>query len=353
MPGSVIKLTDRSVITAEPAADARPGAESGGAEKWQEILADLVTEPKELLQILGLETLLPALDPALLSFPMKVPRPFIERMERGNPDDPLLRQVLPLHLELTPDLAPLDPLEEARFNPLAGLLHKYRGRVLLTVAPHCAVHCRYCFRRDFPYGDNTPGRAQWQPVLDYISADPEITEVIFSGGDPLAAGDRHLGWLVGHLESIPHLRRLRIHTRTPVVIPQRVTPELLHWLTDTRLQTVMVLHCNHPREIDDTLRQALGRLTGRGITLLNQSVLLRGVNDDVECLKTLSESLFDHGVLPYYLHLLDPVGGVAHFDVPQAQALDLMSRLRGVLPGYLVPRLVREIPGRDAKTILG
>ncbi|MFM1896113.1 MAG: beta-lysylation protein EpmB [Pseudomonadota bacterium] len=342
MPGSVITLSQHA---AEGCAR--------GAKKWQEILADLVTEPKELLQILGLQDLLPTLDPALSGFAMKVPRPFIARMEAGNPADPLLRQVLPLHLECQSDAGAADPLDEAAYNPVAGLLHKYHGRVLLTVAPHCAIHCRYCFRRDFPYADNTPGRAQWQAAFDYIAADTSITEVIFSGGDPLAASDRHLAWLTQQLDAIPHLQRLRIHTRTPVVIPQRVTDELLDWLGATRLQPVMVLHSNHANEIDTEVAAALARLTRRGIPLLNQAVLLRGVNDAVDSLIALSESLFRCGVLPYYLHLLDPVRGVSHFDVPEGEARTLVAGMRARLPGYLVPRLVREIAGRDAKTVLG
>lgn len=325
---------------------------SAGLEKWQQILADLVTEPKELLRLLDLANQVALPSPEVLAqFPLKVPRPFIARMQRGNPHDPLLRQVLPLDVEAVPG-GVADPLDERHCNPAPGLLHKYAGRVLLTVAPHCAVHCRYCFRREFDYTANTPGRAQWQAALDHIAADPDIHEAILSGGDPLAAGDRHLAWLVEWLAAIPHLRRLRIHTRTPIVIPQRVTDGLLQWLTGTRLQPVMVLHCNHAQEVDTEVGAALVRLADAGVPLLNQSVLLRGVNDGVAALKSLSEVLFSHRVLPYYLHLLDPVTGAGHFDVPEPEARDLMAGLRAVLPGYLVPRLVREIPGRDAKTVI-
>ena len=334
MPDTVIKLASAD----EP-------------EKWQSILADLVTEPKELLQILGLDARqLPVPDAVLKAFPLKVPRPYISRMERGNPRDPLLLQVLPLSSEAQTHTGPTDPLAESRSNPLPGLLQKYHGRVLLTVAPHCAVHCRYCFRRDFDYAGNTPGRGQWQAVLDYIKADPSITEVIFSGGDPLAANDRYLAWLSAEIAAIAHVQRLRIHSRTPIVIPQRVTPALQQWLGNSRLQMVLVLHCNHARELDDQVARAVELLAATGATLLNQSVLLRGVNDDAAVLQSLSEKLFSLNVLPYYLHLLDPVPGVGHFDVPETEARALMATLRARLPGYLVPQLVREVAGATSKS---
>lgn len=333
MPDSVIKLV---------------GVDD--AEKWQSILADLVTEPKELLQILELDPRQFSVSERLLkAFPLKVPRPYIARMEKGNPRDPLLRQVLPLEVEDQYRPAVTDPLQETQCNPRAGLLHKYQGRVLLTVASHCAVHCRYCFRREFDYRANSPGRLQWQAVFDYIRADPSITEVIFSGGDPLALGDRQLAWLAEQLAAIPQLRRLRIHTRTPVVIPQRVTPSLLDWLGNTGLDVAMVLHCNHAREIDREVARAFDTLATNGLVLLNQSVLLRGVNDNLTALQELSEVLFSCHVLPYYLHLLDPVPGVGHFDVPEAEAIELMHGLRARLPGYLVPRLVREVAGQASK----
>ena len=325
------------------------------AEKWQQILADLVTDPKELLNFLELDPTQAAPDPGVLDgFSLKVPRPFLERMEKGNWDDPLLRQVLPLDRELaaTDDDSATDPLNESSSNLLPGLLHKYQGRVLLTVAPHCAIHCRYCFRRHFDYSHNTPGRQAWKKVIDYIDRHPEITEVIYSGGDPLAAGDRQLAWLTGELEAIPHLRRLRIHTRTPIMIPQRVTSSLIQWLTESRLRPVMVLHSNHARELDSQVAAALDRLATNGITLMNQSVLLRGVNDNLSALTELSERLFELGVLPYYLHLLDPVQGVRHFAVDDGIGAQLVEEMRSHLPGYLVPRLVRELAGRRSKTII-
>lgn len=313
---------------------------------WQEQLATSIRDPKQLLQLLEL-------DPALLEgalaahgdFPLRVPLAYLQRIGRGNPDDPLLRQVLPLGVELlaTPGYS-ADPLEEKNANPAPGLVHKYHGRVLLIVSPNCAINCRYCFRRHFPYGDNKPGRNEWQQALDYIAADSSITEVIFSGGDPLAASDRQLQWLVEQLEQISHLQRLRIHTRLPVVIPDRVTDHCLQWLADTRLLTSMVIHSNHPNELDQCVEAALQRLRKTGVTLLNQAVLLAGINDSPETLSQLSQRLFECGVLPYYLHQLDRVSGAAHFAVTDKKALELMQTLMSSLPGYLVPKLVREVP---------
>lgn len=326
--------------------------DTSATEKWQQILADLVTDPKELLQFLELDLTELQLDPRVLeAFSLKVPRPYLQRIEKGNWQDPLLRQVLPLDKELlTPEEDTLeDPLDEQNSNPLPGLLHKYHGRVLLTVAPHCAVHCRYCFRRHFDYKYNTPGRQAWLQVIDYIRADSSLNEVIYSGGDPLAAGDRQLAWLTRQLETIPHLSRLRVHTRTPIVVPQRITPSLLDWLCTSRLKPVLVLHCNHAHEVDHEVADAIRRLAANGITLLNQSVLLKGVNDNLPALNELSEKLFALGVLPYYLHLLDPVRGTTHFDVPAARGQELISQMQESLPGYLVPRLTREEAGAASK----
>lgn len=323
-------------------------------EKWQQILADLLTDPKELLNFLRLDPAEISLDPRVLaSFPLRVARPYLDRIEKGNWHDPLLRQILPLNEELVAGKdTSQDPLDEISSNPVPGMLHKYNGRVLLTVAPHCAIHCRYCFRRHFDYRANTPGRKSWEKVITYIQNNADITEVIYSGGDPLAASDRLLGWLTGQLETIPHLRTLRIHTRTPVVIPQRVTDRLIDWLTQTRLRPVMVLHANHARELDAEVATAANMLTANGVTLLNQSVLLAGVNDNLSALAELGERLFELGILPYYLHLLDPVQGASHFDVPDSRGIELVRQMRSTLPGYLVPRLVREHPGADSKTLV-
>jgi len=274
-------------------------------------------------------------------------------MEKGNPDDPLLRQVLPVSdetLNATGFVA--DPLEESRFNPVPGIVHKYRGRVLLITTPVCAVNCRYCFRRHFPYAENTPGKQQWLRSLDYIRADAAIREVILSGGDPLATDDQHLAWLVAEIEKIPHVTRLRIHTRLPVVIPSRIDDLCLTWMSNTRLKLCLVLHVNHANEIDSHLSAAVARIRKQDITVLNQAVLLRGVNDNAQILAALSETLFHTGILPYYLHLLDPVAGGAHFEIPSAEASEIYRELQAMVPGYLLPRLVRDIPGEASKTLI-
>jgi EF-P beta-lysylation protein EpmB len=285
-------------------------------------------------------------------FPLRVPRSFVARMRRGDPRDPLLLQVLPTAAEMAP--APgfsEDPLAEASASPVPGLLHKYRGRVLLVATGACAVHCRYCFRRHFPYAEHRPWGEGWRPALDHVAADPTVEEVILSGGDPLAVADDKLAWLAAAAAAIPHLRRLRVHTRLPIVVPERVDAGLLGWLGDgaSRLRKVVVVHANHPREVDGEVLAALGRLRAAGVTVLNQAVLLRGVNDRVSVLRRLSETLFNAGVMPYYLHLVDRVRGAAHFEVDEATARDLLGGLTRELPGYLVPRLVRELPGVAAK----
>jgi L-lysine 2,3-aminomutase len=311
---------------------------------WQTELADAVRDPAELLRLLEL-------DPALLDgaraagrqFPLRVPRAFIARMRKGDPGDPLLRQVLPLAAELEAHPGYM----QSRTAP--GVLHKYQGRALLITTGACGVHCRYCFRRHFPYADENARRHDWRAPLAYLRADASINEVILSGGDPLSLNDRSLADLVAALESIPHIKRLRIHTRQPIVLPSRVDDALLAWLRHCDLQKVVVLHVNHARELDTDVRDALTRVRSAGATLLNQSVLLRGVNDSVAELALLSETLFAAGVIPYYLNMLDRVQGSAHFDVSEAQARLLLEGLRARLPGYLVPRLVREVPGAPSK----
>ncbi len=314
---------------------------------WQQALADAFTDPDELLHYLRLPQ-----EPALATqaFRMLVPRSFAAQMVTGDRDDPLLRQVLPLATEQ--DRIPgfiEDPVGDLEAATAPGVLHKYHGRALLIATGACAIHCRYCFRRHFPYGDAPANREGWHKTLDYLGSDPSIREVILSGGDPLMLSDERLGEQIGGLEQIPHLRRLRIHSRLPVLLPKRITPELTGLLIENRLQTLLVIHCNHARELPDGTRRKLRELRGSGVTLLNQSVLLRGVNDSVEVLSDLSESLFDSGVLPYYLHLLDPVLGAAHFEVPDAEARRLYLGLLDRLPGYLVPKLVREHVGAPSK----
>lgn len=325
--------------------------QSQSASTWQQQLSQAITEPRELIDLLQLDpSLLPAAIQASQLFRLRVPHAFVQRMQPKQVNDPLLRQVLPINQELIAvDGYRKDPLEEQSSNQ-TGLIQKYKGRVLLLVNGHCAVNCRYCFRRHFPYEENRLNRTQWSRVIDEIMADKSISEVIYSGGDPLASSDRQLGWLTEKFNQIPHIQRLRIHTRLPVVIPDRINEELLGWLKQTRLQTIMVLHLNHPNEIDIAFTQAIDRLQAAKITLLNQSVLLKGINDNSEVLIQLSEKLFQLGILPYYLHLFDPVAQAAHFDVNIDEAKQIYQDMQTKLPGYLLPRLVREIPGESSKT---
>ncbi len=323
---------------------------------WRRSLAQAVTDPAELLVLLELPSasadgLLDGMRRAGRLFPLRVPRSFVARMRKGDLRDPLLAQVLPLaaELEARPGFT-ADPLGELAWAAVPGVLHKYQGRALLVAAGACAVHCRYCFRREFPYAEQGASAAGFEQALAYLAADPTIEEVILSGGDPLLLPDARLARLAESLAEIPHLTRLRVHTRTPVVLPERVDDDLLAWLTGTRLAPVVVLHANHAREIDAEVAAAMARFKAAGVPLLNQAVLLRGVNDSVEALADLSRALFATGVLPYYLHLLDRVTGTAHFEVEEKEAVRLMAALTVRLPGYLVPRLVREVAGAPAKT---
>ncbi len=319
--------------------------------RWQHQLANTITKPAELFDLLALDPARqPELAQACQQFPLRVPRSFVARMEKGNWRDPLLLQVLPQAQELAPQPGySLDPLAERQQNPLPGLIHKYHGRLLLVVSGACAVNCRYCFRRHFPYAANSSGRQQWQQALAYIANEPAIEEVILSGGDPLVASDRRLRELVEGIAAIPHVQRLRIHSRLPIVLPCRINSDCLAWMTGTRLQTVLVVHSNHPREIDPEVGAALQRLRAAGISVLNQSVLLAGVNDCSDTLASLSRVLFKEGVLPYYLHLLDPVQGACHLDVDEKRAQVIVAELMTNLAGYLVPRLVREEVAAKAK----
>jgi len=323
-------------------------------DDWKQDLRQAFTRPEALLTFLGLPAATAAMDArSTHGFPMLVPRGYASLMEYGNPADPLLRQVLPspAEAERHPGFC-ADPVGDTAATLIPGLLRKYQGRALLMTTPACAIHCRYCFRRHYPYGKGTLDARARPAALAAIAADPSITEVILSGGDPLMLDDGPLEALIEALTTIPHLARLRIHTRLPVVLPSRITPHLCRLLTTTGLRTVIVIHANHPRELDDAAGLALDRLGDTRATLLNQSVLLRGVNDQAGTLSALSEELFRRGVLPYYLHLLDPVQGAAHFEVSEREARTLMAALRRRLPGYLVPRLVREEPGAESKTTL-
>ena len=320
---------------------------------WQRQQADLITDPAELLSMLGLAAdALPEQLAAARDFPLRVPRAYAALMTPGDPDDPLLRQVMSVPEELLEQPGyTADPLDESDHTPVPGLLHKYHGRALLVVTGACAVHCRYCFRRHFPYQTHLSGK-RWEQALAWLSERPDINEVILSGGDPLTLNNRRLGQLLEGLAALPHLVRLRVHSRTPVVIPERLDDGLLAQLADPRWRSVLVLHANHPRELSPSLLERTRQWQRAGITLLNQSVLLAGVNDDLETLVRLSERLHEGGIMPYYLHLLDKVQGAAHFAVPDDQAMALHHQLRGRLPGFLVPRLSREEPGEVAKTVL-
>ena len=318
---------------------------------WQKELASSFVNPIDLLDYLQLDAKDFLQDvKARTLFPMRVPLPFAQRMEKGKVNDPLFKQVFTVAEEFVE--APgfiSDPLQEHN-NEVEGLLHKYESRALLIVRGGCAVNCRYCFRRDFPYAGNSLNKAGWLKILDYLKQDTKINEVILSGGDPLMAKDDFLSWLVAQIESITSIKRIRIHTRLPVVIPSRVTEELIEWFACTRLKPVMVLHINHASEIDTAVAEKMQLLRDAGVTLLNQAVLLKGVNDDVESQVSLSESLFEANILPYYLHLLDKVRGASHFDVSEEIAKTILGDMIKRLPGFLVPKLVREIGGQPGKT---
>jgi len=322
-----------------------------GENSWQKDLRHVITEPKKLLDLLDINA-----DDYLQHFkarqlfPVRVPLPFIKRMENGNINDPLLKQVMPLSSEfVVTEGFVSDPLQE-HDTVAEGLLHKYKNRVLMIVKAGCAINCRYCFRRHFPYQENSPNKQRWQQALQYISEHNEISEVIFSGGDPLMASDEHLAWLVAQIERIPHVKRLRLHTRLPVVIPNRITHGLVNLLSQSRLKATMVLHINHGNEIAADFVNALEPLRAARIPLFNQSVLLKGINDNANTLIELSEKMFDVGIIPYYLHLFDPVQGAAHFNIKDADAVKIANDMLAALPGFLMPKLVREIAGEANKT---
>jgi len=323
-------------------------------QAWQTALANAIKDPEELLSQLGLSGHLAAVgDDIIRQFPLRVTQSYINKMRFGDPEDPLLRQVFPLIDEnIDAENFVEDPVGDHLAITAPGILQKYHGRALLLTTGACAIHCRYCFRRHFPYGDSNPLASQWQETLGSIAKDESINEVILSGGDPLALTDNKLTQLISDIENIKHIKRLRIHTRLPVVLPERVDENLLSWVSSTRLQVVIVIHANHANEIDQEVEDALSELNSAGCQLLNQAVLLKGINDSAESLHDLSERLSDVGVMPYYLHLLDRVAGASHFEVSEQQGLELIAKLRALLPGYLVPRLVREQQGEVSKTVI-
>ncbi|ETX10035.1 lysine 2,3-aminomutase [Marinomonas ushuaiensis DSM 15871] len=320
---------------------------------WSQHLSQALTSLPELIQHLGLPEYLAEQGlEAQQGFKLLVPRPYLSRIEYGNPNDPLLLQVLPSAAEMQKVLGySKDPLEEADHNPQKAIVHKYKRRLLVITTGTCAVNCRYCFRRHFPYGDNQLAQAEWQSVIGYLKVHPDVNEVILSGGDPLMMKDALLADKVRQIEALPQIKRLRIHSRLPVVIPARICDDMLDWINKSRLDIIMVWHINHANEVDEYVAQAALKLKQAGVTVLNQGVLLKGVNDSVEAQVNLSEAVFSAGILPYYMFTLDPVEGAAHFDISIEDAQRLMGKVAAELPGYLVPKLAKEIPGQTSKTV--
>ena len=324
-------------------------------QNWQSQLSDLITDPLELLETLQLspDQLLSGAILASEKFKLRVPRAFVGKMSIGDPLDPLLLQILPHHLELEDHHGFVtDPLSEEQANQQPGVLHKYKSRFLLTLTGACAVHCRYCFRRHFPYQENLPKNEDWLNIKQYIQNQPDINEVILSGGDPLTLSNRKLALWIDRLESMPQIKFLRIHSRVPIVIPNRVDNELISLLKNSRLRIILVVHSNHAAELDDFTCSKLSALVQQQITVLNQAVLLKGVNNSAQLLVDLSYRLFDAGVMPYYLHVLDKVKGAHHFDLSPEEINLIYKEVLENLPGYLVPKLVREIAGEKNKTPL-
>ncbi|ENZ1336734.1 EF-P beta-lysylation protein EpmB [Acinetobacter baumannii] len=324
-------------------------------QNWQSQLSDLITDPLELLNLLELSTdqLLSGAILASEKFKLRVPRAFVGKMNAKDPLDPLLLQVLPHHLELEehPEFV-TDPLGEEAANQLPGVLHKYKSRFLLTLTGACAVHCRYCFRRHFPYQENLPKNEDWLNIKNYIESNPDINEVILSGGDPLTLSNRKLALWLERLSSLKQVKILRIHSRVPIVIPNRIDEELISLLKNSRLRIILVVHSNHASELDDFTCSQLLQLSEHHITVLNQAVLLKGVNDSAQTLTDLSYRLFEARVMPYYLHVLDKVKGAQHFDLIPSEIDAIYQDVLASLPGYLVPKLVREIAGEKNKTPL-
>ncbi|MCZ3126500.1 EF-P beta-lysylation protein EpmB [Acinetobacter baumannii] len=324
-------------------------------QNWQSQLSDLITDPLELLNLLELSTdqLLSGAILASEKFKLRVPRAFVGKMNAKDPLDPLLLQVLPHHLELEehPEFV-TDPLGEEAANQLPGVLHKYKSRFLLTLTGACAVHCRYCFRRHFPYQENLPKNEDWLNIKNYIESNPDINEVILSGGDPLTLSNRKLALWLERLSSLKQVKILRIHSRVPIVIPNRIDEELISLLKNSRLRIILVVHSNHASELDDFTCSKLLQLSEHHITVLNQAVLLKGVNDSSQTLTDLSYRLFEARVMPYYLHVLDKVKGAQHFDLIPSEIDAIYQDVLASLPGYLVPKLVREIAGEKNKTPL-
>ncbi len=325
---------------------------AGKQDTWQKLLANAIRDPAELLCLLKL-------DPKQLDkkhfnpqhFPLRVTRSFVKKIRSGDWNDPLLKQILPLNAETNmTDGFQLDPVSDLDAVNQKGILQKYSGRALIITTGACAIHCRYCFRQHFPYSEQQARKNEWHDLIKALAADVSIHEVILSGGDPLTLSDQRLQTLCEQIAAIPHITTLRFHTRLPLVLPERIDARFMQWFSSLAIQKVMVIHANHANEFCETTKTALNRLHQSNTLLLNQSVLLKGINDTAEALIDLSNTLLAHQVLPYYLHVLDKVQGAAHFDIDEADALILMQQLREALPGYLVPKLVREISGKRSKT---
>ena len=321
------------------------------ASSWQRLLSESKLTTTALLDLVGLEDHPLASSLAESLFELRAPRPYLDKIERGNPNDPLLLQILPHQAEhKVVEGFTNDPLIEADYSPVKGLIHKYKNRVLLIASSTCVINCRYCFRRSFPYSEHRQSKSDWQDALDYIRNNPHVTEVILSGGDPLINSNDYLFWLLNEIDQIPNVTRIRIHSRLIVSLPQRIDAEFLKLLAPIKKSIIIVMHCNHANEIGNELAVIVQQLKSLNVTLLNQSVLLRSVNDQVDTLTQLSESLFNIGVMPYYLFILDKVAGAAHFEVPLAEAKEIHYALQANLPGFLVPKLAIEIPGQASKT---
>lgn len=340
------------MIVANPIDPVRTPSDVG--DSWRDVMHTAIRDPIELCRILELpERFAQAATRASRHFPVFVPRPYLQRIRPGDPDDPLLRQVLPLDDESAdvPGFT-LDPVGDMLAKQHTGILKKYQARVLVIATGACGINCRYCFRRHFPYAEIPKLSRHAVTWVDEIRRDSSIEEVILSGGDPLTLVDAQLNRLTDMLSRIPHVRRVRVHTRMPIVIPSRVTSDLCRLLTGRPYAAIMVVHINHPNELDSHVERALVRLASAGVTLLNQSVLLRGVNDDIDTLAELSRRLLDCRVMPYYLHQLDRVAGAAHFEVPVERGVQLVQQMRARMAGYGVPRFAREVAGQAAKEVL-
>jgi EF-P beta-lysylation protein EpmB len=329
----------------------QPAPGPGRKELWKTEISESITSSEELLHLLELEHLLADFVQYNPAFRLRVPRPYVAKIQKGQPDDPLLLQVLPT-LRENKQTGFVDPVGDLAAMPTPGLLHKYHGRALLITTGACAIHCRYCFRRHFPYSETSDQASRRLSAIEYLRKHPEIQEVILSGGDPLMLDDAKLANLCAELETVPHVKWLRLHTRLPVVLPSRINRSLLLWMKNSRFKITVVIHANHANELAHKEMKALQQLQDIRVKLLNQSVLLKNVNDNATALIQLSQRLHDCGVSPYYLHLLDKVQGALHFDVSREKACNIMTKLRSRLPGFLVPKLVREDANTDSKTAI-